>query len=189
MITIKLRLFGSLLAAGVTTLVVGMAQAFEITQPIRNTNETACVDVFKGNTSNGTIIQAYPCTGGKNEQWTLVNGLLEGTGNDAGVATCMVASGVYTGNVELENCNPNIQTPWVFGVGSISIDGEEITCLDSQGKYGAGAQLVLVECSGVASQQWELRDIVIVQSRPGTNEHACVDVRGNYTANNTPVDA
>jgi hypothetical protein len=190
---IKLRLFASLLAAGVITLVAGTAQAFEITQPIPNTIENACVDVFKADTINGTIIQSYPCVGDKAEQWTMVNGLLEGVGTKDGVATCMVASGSTSGKVELENCNSNppLHTTWDFSTylytttaGTLSGD-----CLDSKDKYGSGAQLVVDGCTGLASQKWEVRDIMIVQSIPGTNEHACADVRGNSTANNTPIDA
>jgi hypothetical protein len=59
MISIKLGLFGSLLAAGVITLVAGTAQAFEINQPIPNTDEHACVDVKLLITSNGTTIESY----------------------------------------------------------------------------------------------------------------------------------
>jgi hypothetical protein len=198
MISIKIRLFGSLLAAGVITLVAETAQAFEITQPIPNTIENACVDVFKADTSNGTTIQSYPCVGDKAEQWTMVNGLLEGVGTDAGVATCMAASGSTSGKVELENCNSNPppHTTWALIATSLSslivttVGNARIDCLDSQGKYGSGAQLVVVGCTaGLASQKWEVRDILFVQSMPGTNEHACVDARGNSIANNTPTDA
>ena len=70
----------------------------------------------------------------------------------------------------------------------VSIPTGETACLDSQGKYGASAQVVVNTCNtGLASQAWELRDILIEQGIQGTSETACVDVKGDSIADHTWV--
>jgi hypothetical protein len=182
-----LRLFGALFVAGVVAVGAGAASAFEITQAIPSTSQTACLDVEGGNIADGTPIQAYPCTGGFNQQWSLDNqGHLQGLGTHDGDMLCLEANS--SNKVVLNSCGQ------VWEVGSNSNGGfilisDSDNCLDSRGKYGAGAQVIVDTCMGSESQIWALKDIVIEQPIPKTDESACVDTRGNAIANHTPIDA
>jgi hypothetical protein len=187
MIGSMLGRFGASFVAGILLVVAGSASAFEITQAIPSTNQTACLDVEGDKTADGTPIQAYPCTGGFNEQWSLdKQGHLQGIGTESGDADCLEAKS--NKKVVLNSCK---QT-WLVGSnlpngGYISMSGSD--CLDSQGVYRSGAQVIDDTCMGLASQIWVLKDIVIEQPIPKTDESACVDTRGNAIADHTPVDA
>jgi hypothetical protein len=66
----KLKLIGAFFMIGVMVMAAGVAGAFEVTQGILGTNQTACLDVPDSETADGTPIIAYPCNGGFNEQWS-----------------------------------------------------------------------------------------------------------------------
>ena len=182
-----LSLIAALLLA-VVVLGAGSAGAFEITQPIPNSNQTACIDVKGADTASGTPIESYPCSGFFNEQWTLTGSGIEGIGTANGAVTLLcVPPGAQQLPlpVALEGCSAD----WVLMSNSQIEDTDVQGCLDSQGKYGSGAQAILAECSTSSSQSWVLKDIVIQQPIPNSIEQSCVDVRGNAIANHTPADA
>jgi hypothetical protein len=63
-------------------------------------------------------------------------------------------------------------------------------CIDSRGIYGATARVHADTCEeGLSGETWVLRDVVIEQPIPKTDQSACVDARGNAIADHTPVDA
>jgi hypothetical protein len=165
------------------------ANAFEITQGIPNTNQTACMDVAGNNANSGTAVQAFPCTGGFNEQWSFVAGNLEGLGTTASGANCANPVAGET-VVVLSGCWAPPEVGWnIFQNGSVEFFNQA-TCMDSQSQYGSGAQIALVSpCTGAPSEAWVVRDLVLTQKIPNSNQYACADVQGQAIANNTPVNA
>ena len=182
---------GAALVSGFVLFGAGSASAFEITQAIPNTDQTACADVKGAATADNTPVEAYPCSGFFNEQWSLVKGQLQGIGTANGDTQCLEAgtSLSQTFPAVLNSC---AQTWQMVNIGSQAIflfTNSLGYCLDSRGKYGSGAQLVIDLCNAVAAQYWVLKDILIEQPIPNTIEQACIDVRGGAIANHTPVDA
>jgi hypothetical protein len=187
------RLCAALLVAGMVLAGTRGAGAFQITQPIPNSDLTACLDVKGSATAIGTAVETYPCNGGFNEQWALgalINGppfvSFEVYNSTGSAARCLsTAATASIGGVVLGDCGVS----WdVYGSGEL-LDASAGGCLDSQGNYGSGAQAVVGACSVAPSQYWELKNIVIVQTIPGTSDSACVNVRNKSIANGTPVDA
>jgi hypothetical protein len=179
----------ALIVMGVVALAAGAAGGFEITQPIPGTNQTACLDVPGGKTANGTPVVAYPCTGGVNEQWSLDGqGYLESIGTANGEKKCLSLPG-FNGGLILSSCD-YVWSIFAEPHGVIGYNGG-LACIDSKGNYGSGAQVVLGDCysSVPPSRNWVLRDIVITQPIPNTDQTACVDVSGNVIADGTPVTA
>lgn len=191
MIRAASRLFGALLVTGTVLAGAGAARAFEVTQQIPSSSDTACLDVQAGETANGTPVEAYPCNGGFNEQWSMVGGEVQGIGTNSRGATCLVAAAGTSGAAELYNCNsPKVRTAWILSTSFYtSLAGSPFQCLDSQGIYGSGAQVVVDACTGAPSQTWVVRDILLVQNILGTIDQACVDVRNSAIGNHSPVDA
>jgi hypothetical protein len=172
----------------------GRAPAFEITQPIPGSNQTACANVRGAATASGTAVDAYPCGAAINEKWQLAGMTMTGIGTEGGSTTCLAQASTALHNAPVvlsTNCAINPNSNWTLSGSQIIASGIDGGCLDSRGKYGPLAQLVLNPCSttGQASQNWVVTDIVITQAVPNTNESVCVDVRGNSIANKTAVDA
>jgi hypothetical protein len=170
------------LLAGVVFAGARAAYAFEITQAVPNTNEEACMDVAGDHTNSGTAVEAYYCNDGFNEQWSDVATELQGLGTSASGANCADAS---WGVVILDACASPPPATWFFTNDQIVDPGGN--CLDSQSRYGSGAQIALEPCNNTQSQVWVVRDIVIAQAIPNTIENACVDVQDEAIKNNTPA--
>jgi hypothetical protein len=193
--------FAPMIVAGAAALAAGAASGFEITQPIPGKEkETACLDVRAFNTSGGTPIDAYPCNGGFNEQWNFDDqGHLEGIGTANGATECLEANG--SNQAILSSCSqtwgltfasgPSGTSNWIF----LEPGGASLSCLDSNGKYGSTAQVVVHGCvAGTSSQSWVLQDIVITQPNPNPKvqvpvETICVDVANGAINNGAPVNA
>jgi hypothetical protein len=182
-------LFRAVFVTGMVLAGSGAAYAFEITQPIPNTSDSACLDVRGSKTANATPIDAYPCNDGFNEQWNYVDAFVQGIGTTGSKARCLsTTTNTIAGSVELGGCGGS--TPgWYFADNEMKDNVGGLFCLDSRGKYGANAQVVIRGCTGSASQIWVMKDIVITQPIPKTADSACVDVRGGAIADGTAVDA
>jgi hypothetical protein len=163
--------------AGLMSTGAGAARAFEITQAIPSVDKTACVDAQDRKTANGTPVLAYPCNDGINEHWVFNK---QGFLQEIGGAKCIERTAAN--QAILGDC----RSTWTMSYGYLAEPGG---CLDSKGKYGSGAQLVMDTCANAASQAWVLRNILIEQPMPKTIDTACVDVRGSAIAEHTPVDA
>jgi len=186
-----LKLIGAAVLAGIVVLGAGRAVAFQITQAIPNGSTTACTDVAGADTAANTPVEAYPCSGLFNEQWSLTGGHLQGIGTVNGSAECLEAgaSKTQTFPLVLNNC---AQTWQMVNIGAqpIFLFANSLGyCLDSRGIYGAGAQLVVDVCNTVATQYWVLAGVLIEQPIAHQTGEACVDVRGAATANHTAADA
>jgi hypothetical protein len=187
-----LKHFAPLVIMSVVTLAAGAASGFEITQPIPGTNQTACLDVPAGETASGTPVVAYPCKGGFNERWSFdAQGHLESIGAANGESKCLTFNNSGGGAI-LGSCDSTwsvFAEPKLGITGNIGINFIN-ACLDSNGNYGSAAQVVVDGClSSVPSRNWALRDIVITQPIPNTDQTACVDVSGNVIADGSPVTA
>ena len=197
----------ALVATTLFALVTTAAEAFEIAQPVPNTDRTACVDVKGDDTAQNTPVLAYYCSGAPNEQWSLLpDGRLQGVGTANGVDMCLTQipnnPPPNSAMAVLENCAtksfganqwaiypPSLTTATLIN-NDINGGTDHGYCLDSDGKYGAGAQIAADQCgNSVASTNWVLKDVVIEQPIPNSILNACVDVRGSATAAHTPVDA
>jgi Ricin-type beta-trefoil lectin domain len=183
-----MKFFAGLLLVGLVFAGAGVANAFEITQGIPNTDQTACADVQGNQTNSGTAVQAYPCNGGFNEQWSLVATNLQGLGTSASGANCANPNALNT-ELMLDSCGSPPPFIWLFSPGGEVELNTYGRCLDSQFQYGSGAQIALNACGTAFSEVWVVRDLVITQAIPNSDETACVDVQGAAIANNTPVNA
>jgi len=134
----------------------------------QNTNAPhLCVADQGGNTANGTPVIAYSCSGAFNDEWNFNGGHITGIGTANGASKCLtVPSPVSPGDlVTLSTCTSSGggQNWWVVATSSTPFG--EVTvipgglCLDSSGgpSVGGGTQLVVNECNGAASQNWNLR--------------------------------
>jgi hypothetical protein len=168
----------------------GSANAFEITQPIPGTKLTACLDVAGGSIAAKTPVESYECSGTFNQQWQWTPaGELQGIGTSKGRQTCL-GSVKNVNEAILVDCEGQLTQNWITERGGATLDADGHGCLDSEARYGSGAQAeVNPSCSSAASQSWTLTDVVIEQAIPNQIVNACVDVRGAATANHTPVDA
>jgi hypothetical protein len=182
------RLFATAFLAAFLFVGAGAAHAFEITQGIPNTDQTACVDVQGNQTASGTALLAYPCNGGFNEQWDLLATNLQGLGTSASGANCANPNALNT-ELMLEPCASPPPFIWLFSPGGEVELNTTDRCLDSQSQYGSGAQIALNSCGVAFSEEWVVKDLVITQAIPNTNETACADVQGQAIANNTAVVA
>jgi hypothetical protein len=180
----------ALIVAGAAALAAGAASGFEITQPIPGGNQTACLDVPESKTASGTPINAYPCNGGFNEQWSFDDrGHLEGVGTANGETKCLERTG--SNLVILSSCNQTWGVTFDYlGLIFLEPGGIIASCLNSRAKYGSTAQVVADDCVvGTLSEGWVLRDIAITQPIPSTDQTACVDVSDNAINGGAPVIA
>ncbi len=135
-----------------------------------------CAAVEASDTTDGTPVIAYSCSGGFNKLWSYAGfGQIQGIGTANGTSTCLTASSPALGAlVQLSTCGskPASQS-WSISAGpmggtAIMLDfgieiqgylGTDSLCLDSGGttKVGGGPQLIVNECTGVPSQDWDLR--------------------------------
>ena len=185
----------ALLAGGVST-----ANAFEL---VVNGNPYLCAVVEGGKTTAGTPVIAYPCSGGPEDQWQFLFGLILGIGTtnaDHGgygyaSAMCLDVKGGGTAPgtlVDLWPCNVGGNQFWHVnpngGKPQIQSDLGNL-CLDSAGgpAVGGGVQLVINPCSSAASQTWALNGIQIQSDADAFSPFVCANVKGSKTASGTPV--
>lgn len=137
-----------------------------------------CAAVEASETTDGTPVIAYSCSGGFNKLWNYAGqaglGQIQGVGTANGTSTCLTAGPPALGAlVHLSTCGSEAGQSWSIGPGpsggiaimlnfGIEIHGDladATLCLDSGGstKVGGGTQLIVNFCTGTASQNWELR--------------------------------
>ncbi|MBP2328213.1 glucose/arabinose dehydrogenase [Kibdelosporangium banguiense] len=113
-----------------------------------------CVDVNGGNTTDGTKIQLWTCSGGTNQQWA-VNGTTLRT-----LGKCMTVAGGSTANgalIQLSTCNGSGSQNWAPGANGSLVNSQSGKCLDANGASSAdGTQLIIWTCHGGTNQRWTL---------------------------------
>ncbi len=120
-----------------------------------------CLDVLGSNTSDGTPVIIFHCTGTFNQQWNVVNGQIVGIGNK-----CLDTVGSNTADgtkLQIFTCNGSLSQLWTIFGGSIS-GGSASKCVEIPSFNTADLTRVqLVGCNpraggGVApNQRWILR--------------------------------
>ncbi|MBS1848617.1 MAG: ricin-type beta-trefoil lectin domain protein [Actinobacteria bacterium] len=142
-----------------------------------------CIDIRNGSTSNGSVAQAFPCTGQTNQGFQL------GVGNQVLLAKsltkCLDGTGGGVGaSVVLWDCHGSTNQQWKVS-GTALVNQVNGLCLDvSAPATNPGAGLVLATCTGSPNQQWTTQN-----PRPQTNqiirnvaEHTCLGLAGGSTA-------
>jgi hypothetical protein len=128
-----------------------------------NAGGPVCADVAGGNPGAGTHIQAWNCTGGFNQQFS-INVLVNPSFPTAsiyafaGSQTCMdvAGSGTAMGTpVGVWGCNGTNAQIWRYQWGLL-INEHTNLCLDA-GNLANGTQLTMQACTGAASQSWSWR--------------------------------
>jgi Ricin-type beta-trefoil lectin domain len=190
------------LTIGLLLTRVGLAHAAQL--QVDSNAPYLCAAVEGGDTTNGTPVLAYSCSGSFGQQWNLVNGQLQGIGTANGKTMCLDVEGSGTSagtKVDLFECNGGLNQQWAIieadvgpNKGSTEIHAYGVQefelCLDSSGgpSVGGGTQLVINPCNfASSSQKWIVRrmELELNTSAP----HLCAAVQGSKTASGTPVIA
>jgi hypothetical protein len=126
-----------------------------------------CVADEAGDTANGTPVIAYSCSGAFNDEWNVVGGEIRGIGTANGTSKCLTGASYFSEAgtpVTLSTCNGSLDQNWWVLSNTETSSGQIMgypsgLCLDSSGgpSVGGGTQLVVNECSGGGSQNWNLR--------------------------------
>ncbi|MGY0231423.1 RICIN domain-containing protein [Longispora urticae] len=120
---------------------------------VRNTGSGRCLDDPAGNTTNGTRMEIWDCTGAANQKWTATaaNALTIG-------GKCLDANGGGTSpgtSVILYSCHGGTNQRWTFQAdGSLRGVGSGLCVAPSGGGTGNGTFVVLATCDGQAIQRW-----------------------------------
>jgi hypothetical protein len=132
---------------------------------LESTNPYVCASV--GSSAAGTPVISYSCDGAPSQLWNYVNGKIYGLGSEGTKDKCLTAAADTAGSlVVLDKCNAKAVQQW-FILDWFLADGSITNaigipgglCLDNSGgpPVGGGTQLVINECSGAASQNWNVR--------------------------------
>lgn len=113
-----------------------------------------CLDDRGASTANFNPIQVYTCNGTNAQQWTVAtNGSLQALG------MCMDVNGGNTANgtvVDLYTCNNTGAQVWAPQPNGELVNPQSGKCLDDNSLGGSGTQLVIFDCNGGPSQNWQL---------------------------------
>jgi hypothetical protein len=123
-----------------------------------------CVADNAGDTANGTPVLSYNCAESPQQIWNYSGSQIQGIGTNNGKSTCLTAGGLTIGSlVTLSSCESLNTQGWEI-LGYTSLYNEVVLslvglCLDSSGgpSVGGGTQLVVNNCTGAASQNWNMR--------------------------------
>jgi len=127
--------------------------------PVVSGHSGYCADVTGANSSDGTPIIVWQCSGAINQQWTIAaDGTLRSLGK------CMDAKNGGTGDgtpIVLATCGGAASQQWAFNSQSGALRNVNAAaghgCLDvTGGAVSNGTQLELWSCSGAVNQQWTL---------------------------------
>lgn len=172
-------------ATATTTVPVATWQA-----EILNAAHGRCADLDRSNTSNGTWVLSFPCTGLQNQRWVLEsNGRIT---NGLSATKCLTGLGAAAvgANVGIGDCNGALNQRWAQ-VGNTLVNDSNGLCMTAKdGSVVPATPLVLTTCSaGDASQQWK---IAKWQERPeqrlrNTGVDRCVAVAGGGLSNGRAV--
>jgi hypothetical protein len=125
---------------------------------IVNVASSMCLDDWQYRTTNGIILDIYPCNNGKNQKWALVStyGYQELKSGTTPAECANDSNGDTSANagVDLWDCvTANAQRVQVSG-NTIKLNGH---CLDVRnGALTNGSRIVLNSCSGRSTQQWTI---------------------------------
>ncbi|MCB0542158.1 MAG: ricin-type beta-trefoil lectin domain protein [Saprospiraceae bacterium] len=161
------------------------------------TDQSKCIDDYKGATTKGTNIQLYNCHGLASQQW-LIDGSAFRFVKD--MNKCLDLSGSNTANgtnIQLWDCNGTDAQNWIYDVRKQAIrSGINFDkCLDlNQSNTANGTNIQLYDCNGTKAQKW-LIDGLPAAMPSGTNNRLrlvlapdkCVDVKDAKTANGTNI--
>ena len=146
-----LMIFASLLILPVVVTSPSMAFApYQVPVVLRNF-AGKCLDVARGDSSDGTEILSWDCHGSYNQQWVLrankvysLGKCLDVKGGDASNGTPIV----------LFQCHFGANQDWSFNSNG-TIVGLAGKCLDVEGANPAnGAWIILFDCHGGPNQRW-----------------------------------
>jgi RHS repeat-associated protein len=136
-----------------------------------------CIDLYTGNSANGTKVQVWDCLNGDtNQNWTLYP---DGTVRTSG--KCLDATGNGTSNgtlLELWDCNGGANQVWQPYNGGLRnpVSGR---CLDDPTSSTAnGTQFQLYDCNGTNAQQWTQSLVTSKTVNDGTWHHAVLTTDG-----------
>jgi len=113
-----------------------------------------CLDVPNSNTTNGTQVQLWDCSGQANQSWTYTSGKqLTVYGNK-----CLDANGRGTTNgtaVIIWDCNGQANQQWNVNTNGTITGVQSGLCLDANGAATAnGTKIIIWSCNGGTNQQW-----------------------------------
>jgi hypothetical protein len=178
-------------------LAAGVSPANATVLQIEANAPFVCAAVEGGDTANGSPVLAYSCSVAFDQQWNYVEGQFYGLGTANGVGKCLNVKGAATEPgtlVDLYDCTGGQNQQWkIINGADIGLPASTLIrsnqtdlCLDSAGpSVGGGKELVMHECTGATSQNWNLRNIHFqINSGP---PYVCAAAEGAFTANGTPV--
>jgi endo-1,4-beta-xylanase len=150
--------FAGLAIAGLCALAPASAKAAILTSGPQSPpyGGYVCADVINNSQTPGTLIQAYSCHGGSNQDFELIGTTIfalsgtrcmdvEGNGNNGAVGT----------PVDSYTCTGGANQKWYYSYGRI-ISLQTGLCLDATAST-SGTHLVVNRCNGANSQQWQLK--------------------------------
>jgi alpha-galactosidase len=172
------------------TSAAGQQWSYTATGNLKNAANNLCLDLYGGLT--GSRFDTWTCgTSQANQVFQLpvsqATGAVHVFTTSAGEGTCLTTPGGATTSgtaVVSSACDGSTAQYWTApGDGTMRLAGR---CLDVFNSGGAGAKLVLFNCTGNSNQQWSyaLNGNLI----SGLPSKLCAGVRGATTANDTPVE-
>src|SRR4051794_11683592 len=119
-----MKLRSKLLAAGTSTVVVGVLGVLGITSALAATAGPVtglggkCVDVASAGSANGTAVQLYDCNGSAAQSWTV-----GGSDNTVrALGKCLDVTAASTANaakIQLYDCNGTAAQQWTASGGAL----------------------------------------------------------------------
>ena len=118
-----------------------------------------CMDVAGGGTAAFTPVQAWPCHGWVNQQFTMQGTTIYTVGSSGGAQNCLdvqwgaTAAGTPVG---IYPCHGGPAQKWYYYNGKLYYMNNTSLCLDA-GNRQNGTRLVVNYCTNVSSQQWQIK--------------------------------
>ncbi|MBS0378500.1 MAG: ricin-type beta-trefoil lectin domain protein [Proteobacteria bacterium] len=113
-----------------------------------------CIDIARGDTTDGSQLILFHCHGSPNQNWTVSGGTLAG---DNGVCIDIMGSRPVPGaQIIIVKCNGRASQQWQVNGGALMGPGN--TCIDTtDGSSADSTPLVLAACKpGTGSQTWTI---------------------------------
>jgi alpha-galactosidase len=131
------------------------------TNELVGASSNRCLDVYNGQTADGTKVEIWDCNNGTNQRWTPT---AAGELRVYGGTLCLDAYDNQTSagtKVELWSCNGGANQQWRLNPDGTVTGVQSGLCLDVTGGNTAagnvnGTQVELWTCNGGANQQWAL---------------------------------
>jgi hypothetical protein len=116
-----------------------------------------CADVRNGSLTNSTVVQAYDCHAGQNQQFELSGNASNSAIFALGGKRCLNVPFFKAGAAVRSNiCNGAPNQAWSYVGGNISPAYDLELCLDATSMANF-TQLVVNFCNGATSQQWQIK--------------------------------